>query len=512
MTARNSRPRVHLFVGPSIPPDELAHACAAIDGEVVIAPPVQQGDLLRLLSDPPDVVGIVDGYFFQVPAVLHKEILLLLERGVRVLGAASLGALRPAELDRLGMEGVGRIYQMYKAGEIDADDEVAVLHAEAADGYRPLTLPLVTVRHTLKLARRRGSISAGAARAALASARRLHFTERTTTAIVHGVRGDALTADDLVALRGALCDEAVDLKRQDALALIHTIAERVQHRWPWHRDSPVLTRWTSTFRQHLRTYVGRSVGNHHVPDTLVLGVFKLLSADLSRCQRRVALRCVAIDEAISRGLQPADDSVLLARFRCQRRLGDTLAFERWLGAHCLSWDELRAYLRDHDREQRLLAAVRTCHPDCPDDAVCYRRILAAAAARTGLPEDLLLDPPRGSGRPGFDDQMIDELKVSDRFAELLDATGEIVRANADWEARDPRYRLERLKRTRVYAWCADLWGVPVAHLDRAMRARGFDDEEFENTARRLYAYVRFGPTDAHRRVSRLRSINDRGAP
>src|SRR5688572_12039359 len=179
--------------------------------------------------DPPDVIGIVDGYFFQVPSVLHKEILLMLEQGVRVFGAASLGALRAAELDAFGMKGVGEIYRMYRRGAIDADDEVAVLHAEQADGFQPLTVPLVNVRHTLRLARARKRISARTANLALAGARRLHFTERTRAAIRDAVRQDGLADDETIVLRRVLDEEYVDLKRQDALALVHEIADRILH-------------------------------------------------------------------------------------------------------------------------------------------------------------------------------------------------------------------------------------------------------------------------------------------
>ena len=144
--------RVCLFVGPSIPAEVLRAACAELDADVDVLPPVQQGDLLRLSHRPPDVIGIVDGFFFQVPSVLHKEILLAMQGGTRVLGAASLGALRAAELDVFGMEGVGEIYRMYRRGRIDGDDEVAVLHTDAADGFRPLSEPMVNMRHNLRRA------------------------------------------------------------------------------------------------------------------------------------------------------------------------------------------------------------------------------------------------------------------------------------------------------------------------------------------------------------------------
>src|SRR5262249_41220362 len=144
-----ARPRVCLFTGPSLPAADMEAEFRHVDADVVVRPPIEQGDVLRLAHRLPDVIGIVDGQFFHAPAVLHREILFALERGVRILGAASIGALRAAELDSFGMEGIGEIYRRYRTGIIDSDDEVAVLHGPAADEFRPLTEALVTIRHNL---------------------------------------------------------------------------------------------------------------------------------------------------------------------------------------------------------------------------------------------------------------------------------------------------------------------------------------------------------------------------
>ena len=48
-------------------------------------------------SRPPPIL-IIDGVFQSEPAVRHKEILWALSLGVPVVGAASMGALRAAEL------------------------------------------------------------------------------------------------------------------------------------------------------------------------------------------------------------------------------------------------------------------------------------------------------------------------------------------------------------------------------------------------------------------------------
>ncbi len=82
-------------------------------------------------------------------SVWHKEVLHAIDLGVRVLGASSMGALRAAELDRFGMEGVGEIYAYYRDGWLTADADVALLHGAAEDDYRPLSWPMVNVRATV---------------------------------------------------------------------------------------------------------------------------------------------------------------------------------------------------------------------------------------------------------------------------------------------------------------------------------------------------------------------------
>lgn len=133
-----------LFAGPSI-------AGLTIPPGVELHPPAQCGDFAALLDDPPQVVGLVDGYFRIAPTVWHKEILSLLARGTRVIGGASLGALRAAELEAFGMEGVGAIFHAYRSGLLVRDDAVMLVHAPAELGFTPLSVPLVDAEHALSL-------------------------------------------------------------------------------------------------------------------------------------------------------------------------------------------------------------------------------------------------------------------------------------------------------------------------------------------------------------------------
>lgn len=129
-----------VFAGPSLwrvplPP---------MDG-IELRPPAACGDVLRAARGRPRAIGLIDGVFETGPSVWHKEILAVMADGVAVFGAASLGAIRAAELHAFGMIGVGSIFDEYRVGTLERDDAVMVSHAPAALGYRPLTVALVDV-------------------------------------------------------------------------------------------------------------------------------------------------------------------------------------------------------------------------------------------------------------------------------------------------------------------------------------------------------------------------------
>ena len=175
-----------VFLGPSLELDEARR----ILPDAVYLPPVAQGDLITALADhAPEVVGIVDGVFYQALPVWHKEIVYALEVGVRVLGAASMGALRAAECDAFGMVGVGEVYRRYASAMLAADDEVALAHADADHGWQKLSEPLVNVRATLEAEIEAGRVDAPAAEAFVAAARPIWFPKRTVAYLAEAARG-----------------------------------------------------------------------------------------------------------------------------------------------------------------------------------------------------------------------------------------------------------------------------------------------------------------------------------
>lgn len=211
--------RAMIFAGPSLPPAARPAEEPAIEWH----PPVRQGDVVRAAQAGPDVIGIVDGYFEIVPTVWHKEILWAMAQGVHVFGAASIGALRAAELDVFGMRGIGCIYEAFRDGVLEDDDEVAVLHGPEELGYPPLTEAIVNMRATFDEAMRAGVLAPDVATLLTAIAKSLFYKERTYDAVFDRAATLGLLVGPLRDLAAWLPANRIDQKRRDADALLTAI-------------------------------------------------------------------------------------------------------------------------------------------------------------------------------------------------------------------------------------------------------------------------------------------------
>ena len=208
-----------VFAGPTLPP-RFRPADAP---EIEWRPPVRQGELYRAALARPAAIGVIDGYFEVVPTVWHKEILWAMAEGIHVFGAASIGALRAAELDVFGMRGVGRIYEMYRDGTLEDDDEVAVLHGPEELGYPPLTEAMVNIRAALDEAAQCGVLAPDIGERLTAIAKRLFYKERTYEAVSRLAAGCGLPAAPLRAFSDWLPSGRADPKRHDAELMLEAI-------------------------------------------------------------------------------------------------------------------------------------------------------------------------------------------------------------------------------------------------------------------------------------------------
>lgn len=208
--------RIIVFLGPSL---DVASAREILPAEY--RPPAKRGDLLRAAEDGAAVIGLIDGVFHQESAVAHREILAAIKNGVRVVGSSSMGALRAAEMDTLGMVGIGDVYRMYKSGVLESDDEVALVF-DPVSGYS-LSEPLVNIRYTLRKARDTRVISGEEHDALLAAARAVFYPQRTYARIAEAV-GETVSAGRKKAFLSWVGTNACDRKRQDAIEALEYIA------------------------------------------------------------------------------------------------------------------------------------------------------------------------------------------------------------------------------------------------------------------------------------------------
>jgi hypothetical protein len=155
--------------------------------------------------------------------VWHKEILWAMARGIHVFGAASIGALRAAELDVFGMRGIGRIYEQFRDGVLEDDDEVAVLHGPEELGYPPLTEAMVNIRATFDEAARIDVLMPDIAARLTAIAKSLFYKDRTYNAVLQYAAASGLSTPLLHDFTAWLPTNRIDQKRRDADALLATI-------------------------------------------------------------------------------------------------------------------------------------------------------------------------------------------------------------------------------------------------------------------------------------------------
>jgi hypothetical protein len=449
--------RRYLFCGPSLPDTHQQLA----DGQIRVMPPVAAGDLLRMPLDPGDLVGIVDGYFHQTRAVRHKEILAVLSQGVRVFGAASIGALRAAEMDRFGMVGVGRIYRDYRDGRLEADDEVALVHGEADIEYQHASVPLVNIRATLADAERHGLLDAGARDGIIQMLARLPYPRRsyrTTARVAVAVGMGALQVQELQ----RFCREhPVDVKRADALRLADIL-----------RDPPAQTdriRHRLNRTRYLYGWQVEAAGNDRggVSDLAVLRACQVLARDYPDIHRQLVLNHLVADCLRSCGPVVGTDPVDIAIAHGVHRglfppISEVSGFDfmaPWLTRH--------ERLSDDFRQQITAFLVRSFRipPGVVDDE--------AAMAAAG---EAYAEPARAMVRAAY--------AMNEQARKL-----------------NPKFQLESLREERVMEWVCDRWCAEPDELELHALDRGLDSVPMVlAVARPVYLLAKYQPDKAELRL------------
>lgn len=262
--------RIVVTAGPTIGAADIH----AVIPHAEVVPPISFGDALRYGLRSGDTLLIVDGLFFQSASVRHKELLTLMDDGVRVVGSSSMGALRAAELHPFGMEGYGWVFEGYRDGVIDADDEVGMVHGDPEDGYPVFVDALVNIRQTVARAAESGLLSIALADRLVETARMTPFTQRTWQRLL-----DAVDAPESGYLAKQLTSLRVDVKHADAVLALNEVVRGQGNAAV--RPGPPPTIWSERWRQRWAPPTPVAVttedGTQSAVDILDLEVLSMLS-------------------------------------------------------------------------------------------------------------------------------------------------------------------------------------------------------------------------------------------
>lgn len=335
---------VVVFCGPTISAAEVREQIDAI-----CLPPAKHGDILRAveMSPKPRVIALIDGSFRTVPAVRHKEILWALHQGVHVFGAASMGALRAAELCEFGMVGVGSIFTDYRSGLIEDDDEVAVEHGPAELGFLPLSDAMVDVRATLQAALHAGVIGRKTKDHLNDMAKRLFYADRRWSELLGRARASELDSTELDTLEAWLPTGRVNRKCSDALEMLAAIRDFLAT-----DPSPFKAKFTFERTEvwdldyeaahGLPQVIGKGSDALLVQD--IIDELRLVPADYARVLREALNRVVSIREARRRRTwaEPDEKEKVLRAWLRERGVG----LEEALAQSRISREELDAFLEE----------------------------------------------------------------------------------------------------------------------------------------------------------------------
>ncbi|MET7880693.1 TfuA-like protein [Micromonospora profundi] len=334
---------VVVFLGPSLPLNEARRILPA----ATFLPPARQGDMASWLAEPPAAIGLIDGEFHQSRSVWHKEILLVLDRGVHVFGSSSMGALRAAELEQFGMAGVGQVFDQFASGELIDDDEVALVYHQDDGDYVHLSEPMVNVRATLAAAELAGVISAPVRDLAEKHAKDLPYPHRSRPAVLRRLQGEDVPQDQLAGLADFWRDSAVDVKADDARLLLSLLCSFAAAPPPPRLPTFELARSSSLDALYDRERRVPVSGHGIALDTIAEFV-QVHHPNAAALNEAVLDRALAatLDQLLHIEPTPAEVDLEITRWRIRHHQTGDADFAAWLSRNHQSAEEFRLLARD----------------------------------------------------------------------------------------------------------------------------------------------------------------------
>ncbi|MDV0445647.1 hypothetical protein MmiAt1_12360 [Methanimicrococcus sp. At1] len=224
LSEKSSEKSVIVFLGPSLEIDFARSVLPSAD----FRPPAARGDLEKAAAENPDIICLIDGVFFEQCSVGHREILAALKKGICVVGASSMGALRASETELFGMIGIGKVYELYKTGTIESDDEVAVICDPLTNAA--VSEALVNIRATLEKAVLESVLTKDESEILFKEAAETYYPDRLYDFLIEKARETKLIdAGALDRFEKWISEgNAAEIKREDAIAALNFVRQKTE--------------------------------------------------------------------------------------------------------------------------------------------------------------------------------------------------------------------------------------------------------------------------------------------
>jgi hypothetical protein len=258
------------------------------------------------------------------------------------------------------MRGIGRIFEAYRDGELEDDDEVAVIHGPPETGYVALSEAMVNIRASLAQAEAEGVIEAASRDALAALAKGLFYHDRSYDRLLQLATAAALPAPQIAVLRAWLPGGRIDQKRLDAEAMLAAMAALLAADAAAKQVDYVLE-WTEMWDDATLAAAGSEVASgadaSWLPAARILDELRLDPTAYGVARDRALLRLLAQREAL-RWHQPpeqASQRATLERLRARHGLFRRADLEPWLKARNLDATRLEQLIADEAQLERLVA-------------------------------------------------------------------------------------------------------------------------------------------------------------
>jgi hypothetical protein len=295
------------------------------------------------------------------------------------------------------MQGIGRIFEAYRDGVLEDDDEVAVIHGPAETGFLPLSDAMVNIRATLAKAVAHRLVSPNCGHTLEACAKSLFFHRRDWPLVLDVGRERGASPSEIEALQAWLPHGRVDQKRDDALAMLAAMRESAEQ--PSRQEASFSFEWTHFFDEMIdREWAKLPSVAASASQDAILDELRLQGIEAYRAVKARALVRLGGEARSARAgyaHEPDGLRAELGRVRAERGLFTRRELDAWMARNDLDEDSLETLLRGSFEARAEMAAEGPAVDQAMLDELRLCGSYEVLAARARAKSAALADGRRG---------------------------------------------------------------------------------------------------------------------